>query len=298
MLDGAMLVWFVLTGLSLVFVIWDSVVNTPVSSVQKLAWILVVAYTGPVGAFFYLLACRNPGPGMHDAFTKAPWKQGLNSEMHCLAGDATGILIAAVVVPAFGFPNGVDLLFEYASGFIVGLFVFQAMMMVGMYDGNYLKAVRKTFFAETVSMNCVMIGMIPTMLLLVDSMPGSENSANAAFWFRMSLSALVGGVIAFPINHWLVANHLKHGCMTLPGADGPAPAAGHASMEGMDHAAHGGHGANEGMDHGKGSHAEHGGMEMNELSTARAVAWIVGTTVGLVVAVALVSMLTPVSFTR
>ncbi|MFP8881002.1 MAG: hypothetical protein VCE43_16905, partial [Myxococcota bacterium] len=82
MLDGAMLVWFVLTGLSLVFVIWDSVANTPVSSVQKLAWILVVAYTGPVGAFFYLLACRNPGPGMHDAFTKAPWKQGLNSEMH------------------------------------------------------------------------------------------------------------------------------------------------------------------------------------------------------------------------
>ena len=52
------------------------------------------------------------------------------------------------------------------------------------------------------------------------------------------------------------------------------------------------------MDHGKGSHAEHGGMEMNELSTARAVAWIVGTTVGLVVAVALVSMLTPVSYTR
>lgn len=298
MLDGVMLLWFVLTGLSLVFVIWDSVANTPVSPVQKLAWILVVAYTGPVGAFFYLLACRNPGPGMHDAFTKAPWKQGLNSEMHCLAGDATGILIAAVVVPAFGFPNGVDLLIEYASGFIVGLFVFQAMMMVGMYEGNYLKAVRKTFFAETVSMNCVMIGMIPTMLLLTDSMPGSENSANAAFWFRMSLSVLVGGVIAFPINHWLVANHLKHGCMTLPGADGPAPAAGHASMEGMDHAAHGGHGASEGMDHGKGSHAEHGRMEMNELSTARAVAWIVGTTVGLVVAVALVSMLTPVSFTR
>jgi len=50
---------------------------------------------------------------------------------------------------------------EYVSAFIVGLLVFQALMMVGMYGGNYLLAVRKTFFAETVSMNTVMVGDDP-----------------------------------------------------------------------------------------------------------------------------------------
>ena len=99
MLNGAMLVWFSLTAASLLFVIWDSVTNAVTSWVQRLAWILVTAYTGPVVAFFYLLACRRPFPGSHDQFTRALWKQSVNSEMHCLAGDATGILIAALIVP-------------------------------------------------------------------------------------------------------------------------------------------------------------------------------------------------------
>ncbi len=224
MLQGAMLVWFVLTGLSVLFVIWDSLTNGVTSWVQRTAWILVTVYTGPVGAFFYILACRRPFPGGHDRYTAAVWKQGLNSEMHCLAGDATGIVVAAAIVPAFGLANGWDALIEYGSGFFFGLFIFQALMMVGMYQGNYFRAVRKTFFAETVSMNLVMTGMIPVMLVLADLWPGSMDPLAPEFWFRMSLATIVGGILAYPINHWLVAAHLKHGCMTLPGADGPAPA--------------------------------------------------------------------------
>ena len=231
MLQGAMLVWFILTGASIVFVVWDSVTNGVTSWVQRMAWILVTLYTGPVGVFLYLLACRRPFPGGHSRYTAATWKQGLNSEMHCLAGDATGIIVAASIVPVFGLVNGWDLAIEYSAGFISGLFIFQALMMVGMYNGNYFKAVRKTFFAETVSMNFVMTGMIPTMVILAASWPGADNPMNPEFWFRMSLASIIGGIVAFPINFWLVKKQLKHGCMTLPGADGPAPGLGHQSPE-------------------------------------------------------------------
>ncbi len=234
-----MFVWFVLTGLSLAFVVWDSLINGVTSWVQRLAWILATAYTGPIGVFMYLLGCRRPFPGGHDRYIRATWKQGLNSEMHCLAGDATGIIVAASIVPILGLANGWDVLIEYAAGFVFGLFIFQALMMLGMYGGNYMLAVRKTFFAETVSMNMVMTGMIPVMVILADIWPHSMNPLEPSFWFRMSLASIAGGIIAFPINRWLVANHLKHGCMTLPGADGPAPALGHSALEswGMnDHA--------------------------------------------------------------
>jgi hypothetical protein len=231
MLDGVLLLWFILTGLSLVFVIWDSITNTPVSWVQKLAWILVTAYTGPIGLFLYMLACRNPGPRLHGVFTLAPWKQAVNSEMHCLAGDATGIILAAFVVFYFGLPNGIDLIFEYLSAFVVGLFVFQALMMKTMY-GDYRTAVRKTFFAETVSMNMVMVGMIPAMVILRHHL-GGDDPMQPLFWFVMGLAAIAGGFTAYPINAWLVRNHLKHGCMTLPEADTPAPNLGHKSMEDM-----------------------------------------------------------------
>jgi hypothetical protein len=32
----------------------------------------------------------------------------------------------------------------------------------------------------------------------------------------MSLANIAGGRLAFPINGWLVRNHLKHGCMNYP----------------------------------------------------------------------------------
>lgn len=38
---------------------------------------------------------------MHDAFTEAHWKQSVNSEMHCLTGTATGIILPAIVVSFF-----------------------------------------------------------------------------------------------------------------------------------------------------------------------------------------------------
>ena len=295
MLNGAMLVWFVLTGLSLLFVLWDSLTNGVTSWVQRIAWILVTAYTGVFGLFFYLVTCRRPFPGGHDRFTQATWKQAVNSEMHCLAGDATGILLAAIAVSSLGLANGWDITVEYLAGFICGLFIFQALMMLGMYQGNYLLAVRKTFFAETVSMNFVMAGMIPTMVLLAHAWQGSDDPTHASFWFRMSLASLVGGFVAYPINYWLVANHLKHGCMTLPGADGPAEALGHRSTEpsmvmkdGMDEAQ--GHGD---MHH----HMEGGGgMQMGELPPAMAAFWIGLSFAVLLAALFVTSLYAPIRF--
>ena len=240
MLDGAMIVWFGADDCqcrSSSSPIPSSTASPAGCSGPRGYW--SPPTQGPVGLVFYLLACRRPLPGTHDAFTSATWKQALNSEMHCLAGDATGIVVAASILPVFGLTNGWDATVEYLAAFVSGLFIFQALMMVGMYDGDYWKAVRKTFFAETVSMNMVMTGMLPVMLILGMHWPGSEEPQNPSFWFRMSVATIVGGVVAYPINHWLVANRLKHGCMTLPGADTPAPGLGHVSPEPsmmMDHA--------------------------------------------------------------
>jgi hypothetical protein len=305
MLEGAMLVWFILTGLSVTFVVWDSLVNGVTSWVQRLAWILVTIYTGPIGVFMYVLGCRRPFPGGHDRYTAAGWKQGLNSEMHCLAGDATGIIVAASVVPALALANGWDVLIEYAAGFVFGLFIFQALMMVGMYGGNYMLAVRKTFFAETVSMNMVMTGMIPVMVILAARWPHSMDPLEPAFWFRMSLASIAGGLVAFPINRWLVKNQLKHGCMTLPGADGPAPALGHRSPESEPVQITTGDGTTnqETHKHQMVGHTGHGdahglrGMAMRELSLGASLAWIVGTYAVLFGTVWLTAQWVPISFT-
>ena len=91
MLDGVMLLWFLLTAASVLFVVID-IRTTPESTVLKWGFVLLTAYTGVVGAFLYVLGCREPLPGLHERYTAVRWRQALGSTMHCVAGDGSASL--------------------------------------------------------------------------------------------------------------------------------------------------------------------------------------------------------------
>jgi hypothetical protein len=57
--------------------------------------------------------------------------------------------------------------------------------------------------------------MMPTVMWLRANIPGSDDLLKPAFWFVMSMGLLVGFIVTYPINWWLVAYHLKHGMMTV-----------------------------------------------------------------------------------
>lgn len=281
-IEGMLTVWYLLTAGSMVILIWDLLTNTPAGRVMKLAWILVVIYTGPIGLLIYLLSCRQPLPGTHDAFIKAHWKQATGSLLHCVAGDATGIIVSAVVVYHFGLANGSDLIIEYLSAFMVGLFVFQALFMLAMYGGDYWLAVRKTFFAETISMNMVMVGMIPTMVVLMHSLPGADNPYHALFWGVMSVATMVGMITAYPINSWMVARGLKHGMMSaIPKPKGDKETAMPAAMS-------------ENMEMSSG---QHHGQHVASLPKLQLVSVLIGTFAVLALSLWITNLFAPITFT-
>jgi hypothetical protein len=211
MIDTTLIVWFILTGLSVAYVAWDALTRNPELTVMKYGWILVTLYTGPIGAALYVLSCQEPGPYQHEVFIEPLWKQSLGSTIHCLAGDATGIIIAAAVTAALGLPMWLDLTVEYALGFAFGLLVFQALFMRNMLGGSYAKAVQRTLMPEWLSMNAVMAGMVPVMVVLMSHDMRAMEVTSMRFWGVMSLATLVGAIIAYPVNVWLVAVGLKHG---------------------------------------------------------------------------------------
>ena len=110
--DGALVIWFALTALSIAYVAWDVVTANPEMAVMKWGWMLVTLYTGLVGAALYVLSCKEPCPGEHAAFVTAQWKQALGSMIHCMAGDATGIIVAAAITMALRLPMWLDSLSE------------------------------------------------------------------------------------------------------------------------------------------------------------------------------------------
>ena len=214
-IDAFVLAWLLLAFLSAVYVGVDQFRNNPEPAVMKWGFILVTLYMGPIGLLLYVMADKEPAPGTHEDFTKPLWKQGVGSTIHCVAGDATGIIVAAVITALLGLPMWLDLIIEYLAGFAFGLFIFQALFMQRIMGGSYLQNVRKSFMPEFISMNAMMAGMAPTMTLL---MMGRDMRAmqptEPLFWVVMSLGVVVGYAAAYPVNVWLVSRNLKHGLVT------------------------------------------------------------------------------------
>jgi hypothetical protein len=212
MLDGVMLLWFLLAAAALIFVAVD-IRSTPESPVLKWGFVLLTAYTGVFGAFLYVLGCREPLPGLHEQYVAARWRQALGSTMHCVAGDGVGILAGAVLAAVFGIAGLAEVVLEYVLGFAFGWTIFQALFMRDMAGGSYRRALTGTFLSELLSMNLLMAGMVPTVLALRSHIPSAVDPLSPSFW--------------------LVANHLKHGMMTVRPAGAMAGAHAHGAHADM-----------------------------------------------------------------
>lgn len=256
--DYFLAVWFVLAGLSTLYVGIDQYRNNPEPVVMKWGFILVTLYMGPLGLLLYVLADKEPRPGEHEAFIRPLWKQGIGSTIHCVAGDATGIILVAVITALLGLPMWLDLILEYLVGFAFGWFIFQSLFMKSLMGGTYWENVRKSFLPEFISMNFMLAGMAPVMVFL---MMGGDMRAmvptELLFWGVMSIGVTAGFVLTYPCNVWLVARGLKHGLMTVRppaaaaherAAAGAAVATAHAAAHATGHGVHEVHEAHEGTE--------------------------------------------------
>lgn len=251
-LDTVLVAWFALTALSVLYVAWDAFTRNPELKVMKWGWILVTLYGGPIMAAAYALSCQEPANERHEDFIRPLWKQAFGSTIHCMAGDATGVIVAAAITTALGLPMWLDVTAEYLFGFGFGLLIFQALFARNMLGGSYARALRASWIPEWLSMNAVMAGMIPTMVILMSRDMAAMHATSLRFWGVMSLATLVGFVTAYPVNLWLVGVGLKHGMGTervlghgghdlaaervaqgSNGPNAPQPVKGMDEMEGM-----------------------------------------------------------------
>ena len=156
-------------------------------------------------------------------------------------------------------------------------------------------------------MNMVMVGMIPTMVILMHAIPGAESPFHATFWAVMSLATMAGMATAYPINSWMVRRGLKHGMMSAmpkpkPGATEPME----AGMD-MSHDMQPDHGSalpklkpgatepmETGMEMSHDMQSDHG----SALPTTKMVAVLVGTFAVLALSLWITTLFAPITFTR
>ena len=95
-IDVVVYAWLAIAVLSALYVAYDQFRHNPEAPVMKWGFVLVTLYMGPIGLLLYVFADKEPAPGTHERFVRRLWKQGVGSTVHCVAGDATGIIVAAV----------------------------------------------------------------------------------------------------------------------------------------------------------------------------------------------------------
>ncbi|MGB8386397.1 MAG: DUF4396 domain-containing protein [Mycobacterium sp.] len=114
--------------------------------------------------------------------------------------------------------------------------LFQAFAMRDIAGGSYLVSLKMTFLPELLSMNLLMTGMVLTSGFAMMHVGGADDPARPQFWLVMSIALIVGLVCAYPINWWLVTNHMKHGMLTVRREAGSAPMARMAMGDMSEHA--------------------------------------------------------------
>jgi hypothetical protein len=226
--------WLVVSVLTAAGVTYDAVRNQPaIIPIMKVAWGLITLYMGPIGAILYLTSCREPSPGTHERYVAAQWKQTIGSAVHCVAGDAIGIAIVAAILSFVEVRWWWEFSLEYVAAFITGWLLFQAVAM-GRMMGGFRKALTGAFVAEAISLTAMVAGMFPTMFWLMGmSHEGHSGTrvgpGDVQFWGAMSAAVMVGLLVTYPVNWWLVASGRKHGMASSMsmGHGGHAPHPGH-----------------------------------------------------------------------
>jgi hypothetical protein len=219
--------WFVLPwfGFGLAVAVWllhdQYWVNTQVMPPLKVGWIILAPFFSMLLLLLYLFTCRPPciqevkdpqrQQQVHHEYVEHPFKGTFGAVIHCVAGDGLGIMTAMVLSRIWGLSFWPEFVFEYATGYAFGWFIFQLWSMRDMGNG-WAMALAKAFRAEFFSMLTVMYGMGLVTRFITPTVVGHRPTPDSlAFWGFSALGLFVGFVFTYPMNWWMVRLGWKHG---------------------------------------------------------------------------------------
>ena len=144
----------------------------------------------------------------------------LDATLHCLTGCAIGEVAGMVLGTSLGWSGAATVALSVALAFLFGYaLTMRPLVGAGM---PLREAARLALAADTVSIGVMEVVDNAVML----AVPGAMEAGPGAprFWAALAGSLVVAGIVAFPVNRWMIGR-----------------GKGHAAA----HGAHTGHGAHE-----------------------------------------------------
>ena len=143
----------------------------------------------------------------------------LSATLHCLTGCAIGETLGMVIGTAAGFSEWGTVALAVALAFLFGYSLTSIpLIRAGL---AFSAVVPIALAADTVSIAIMEIVDNAIMLLIPGAM--EAGLTNLLFWGSLSVALVIAGVVAFPVNRWLLKRGKGHAAVHDTGIHGGPP---------------------------------------------------------------------------
>ncbi|HEY7969468.1 MAG TPA: DUF4396 domain-containing protein [Candidatus Limnocylindrales bacterium] len=126
--------------------------------------------------------------------------------VHCLTGCSIGEILGMVISTALGWHDLPSVVVSIVLAFVFGYaLTVRPLLASGIPAG---RASRLAFASDTVSITVMEVVDTATILLIPGAM--AAGLTDALFWGSLAASLAIAGVIAWPVNRWLIARGRGH----------------------------------------------------------------------------------------
>jgi hypothetical protein len=133
--------------------------------------------------------------------------------VHCLTGCSIGEILGLVIATALDWHDLPSVVLSIVLAFVFGYgLTVRPLLASGIPAG---RASRLAFASDTVSITVMELVDTATILVIPGAM--AAGLADPLFWGSLAASLAIAGVIAWPVNRWLIARGRGHA--VIHGAD-------------------------------------------------------------------------------
>jgi hypothetical protein len=133
----------------------------------------------------------------------------LSATVHCLTGCAIGEVLGMVLATWWGWGDVASIALAVVLAFFFGYGLTSLpLLRAGM---SVREVAPLAFASDTASITTMEI--VDNLLILI--VPGaiSAGLGDPLFWWSLAIGLLIAGVVAYPVNRWLIARGKGHAAM-------------------------------------------------------------------------------------
>jgi hypothetical protein len=129
-----------------------------------------------------------------------------SATIHCLTGCSIGEVLGMVLGTSLAWTNAMTVVVSIVLAFLFGYaLTMRPLLRAGM---GLLAAARLALASDTISI--AVMELVDNSVML--AVPGAMDAplTAAIFWIALAVSLVLAGIVAFPVNRWLIARGRGH----------------------------------------------------------------------------------------